>query len=159
MKKYVLSLLVQNNFGVLARISSLFARKGNNIHSLNVSPTNDPTVSKITVVVIGDDEMADKTIKQVSKLEETINVTKLEECSALCKELVLIKLLTTDKDTYSRVHKIGSDFKAKLLCETPNLTAMELTDSPSKIDLFVNQLNSFKIIGISRTGATALELK
>lgn len=158
MKKYVLSLLVQNNFGVLARISSLFARKGNNIHSLNVSPTNDPTISKITVVVMGDEEMAEKTLKQVSKLEETISVTKLEENSTLCKELVLIKLLTNDKETCSRVNQIGIRFQAKLLYETPKFTALELTDAPSIIDSFVNQLDHFNIIGISRTGATALEL-
>jgi len=158
MKKYILSLLVKNNFGVLARISSLFARKGNNIHSLNVSPTNNPTLSKITVVVLGDDEMSEKTIKQVEKLEETVKVTKLEEGSALCKELILIKLLTKDATVCSQVHQIANEFHAKLLYETQNYTSMELTDAPDRVDSFVSQLNDFNIVEICRTGIAALQI-
>lgn len=159
MKKYILSLVVQNNFGVLARISSLFARRGYNIHSLTVSPTNDPAVSKITVVVMGDDEMAEKVLKQVSKLEETIDVMQIEEDVALCKELVLIRLLTPDSEACSQVSRIVEEFHAKMLRIAPDCMTVELTDIPSSVDSFVQSLNKLEIKEMCRTGVTALESK
>lgn len=159
MKKYILSLLVKNNFGVLARISSLFARRGYNIHSLTVSPTNDSTVSKITVVVMGDDEVVEKVLKQVSKLEETLEVKQIEEFSSFCKELVLLKLATKNLAVCSKVSKIADDFHAKLLYVTPEYMTVELTDVPSKVDSFLDELNGFEFLEMGRTGVTALAVQ
>ncbi|NLK36576.1 MAG: acetolactate synthase small subunit [Epulopiscium sp.] len=159
MKKYIISILVQNNFGVLARVSNLFARRCYNIHSLTVSPTNDPTVSKITVVVMGDDQIAERVLKQVSKLEETIEVMQMEEDEALCKELVLVKILTPSSETCSQVSKIVEDFHAKMLRVATDYMTVELTDVPSKVESFVEELNQFQIKDMCCTGVTALESK
>lgn len=157
MKKFILSVLVQNNPGALSRISSLFGRKGYNIESLTVSPTNITTESKITMVVMGDDEMVDKVFKQVSKLEETLKVVQVKEDNSVCKELVLMKLQTKDTNTYSKINDIVAAFEAKLIHKDLDTITVELADVPSKVESFVGSMVDFDVMDICRTGVTALE--
>ena len=96
MEKYILSVLVKNNAGVLARISSLFGRRGFNIDSLTVSPTNNDTISRITIITRGDEKTLEQIIKQVSKLEETLWIEHLWEDECYCRELVFVKVLAID---------------------------------------------------------------
>ena len=95
MKKYILSLVVQNNFGVLARISSLFARRGYNIDSISASPTNNPKITKITVVVEADDEIIEKVFKQVSKLEEVYRLYEPQATSRKDLEWTCLERLSS----------------------------------------------------------------
>lgn len=157
MKKFILSVLVQNNPGVLARISSLFGKKGYNIESLTVSPTNDSSESKITMVVMGDDEIVEKVFKQVSKLEETIKVVQVKEEYSLCKELVLVKLQAKDTSTCSKVRDVLAEFKAKMIESDSNTMTVELADVPSKVESFVGSLKHFDVMEMCRTGVTSLE--
>ena len=156
MKKHILSLVVQNNFGVLARISSLFARRGYNIDSISASPTNEPKITKITVVVEADDEIIEKVFKQVSKLEEVEKVTQIDEKEAIFKELALLKIHTEDTTTSSKISKIISEFQGKILEIKPNSVTVELSDIPSNVDKFVEALSKFEIEEMCRTGVTAL---
>ena len=148
MKKHILSLVVQNNFGVLARISSLFARRGYNIDSISASPTNEPKITKITVVVEADDEIIEKVFKQVSKLEEVEKVTQIDEKEAICKELALLKIHTEDTATSAEI--------SNTVEIQPNSVTVELSDIPSNVDNFVTALSKFEIEEMCRTGVTAL---
>ena len=96
MEKYILSVTVQNNAGVLARVSSLFGRRGYNIDSLTVSATTDPKVSCMSIIVQGDHMVLEQIMKQLAKLEEVMHVVHLEEDSSCCSELVFVKLHTPD---------------------------------------------------------------
>ncbi len=156
MKKYILSLVVQNNFGVLARISSLFARRGYNIDSISASPTNNPKITKITVVVEADDEIIEKVFKQVSKLEEVEKVTQIDEKKTICKELVVLKIHTEDTATSAEISNTTSEFQGKILEIQPNSLTVELADIPSNVDSFVDALSQFEIEEMCRTGVTAL---
>ena len=156
MKKYILSLVVQNNFGVLARISSLFARRGYNIDSISASPTNNPKITKITVVVEADDEIIEKVFKQVSKLEEVERVTQIDEKKTICKELVVLKIYTEDTGTSAKISNTASEFQGKILEIQQNSLTVELADIPSNVDSFVEALSQFEIEEMCRTGVTAL---
>ena len=92
MEKYILSVIVQNNAGVLARVSSLFGRRGYNIDSLTVSATTDPKVSRMSIIVQGDEPILEQIIKQLLKLEEVMRVDHLQEEDSCCSELVFVKL-------------------------------------------------------------------
>jgi len=156
MKKYILSLVVQNNFGVLARISSLFARRGYNIDSISASPTNEPKITKITVVVEADDEIIEKVFKQVSKLEEVEKVTQIDEKQAICKELALLKIHTENTATSAEISNTISEFQGKILEIQQDSVTVELSDIPSNVDNFVSALSQFDILEMCRTGVTAL---
>lgn len=156
MSKYILSVTVENNYGVLARVSSLFARRGFNIDSLTVSPTNNTQISKITIVVMGDENVLQQVLKQVSKLEEVIRVVHLVEDNSLCKELVLVKLKAENVATCSDISDVVSSFKARIIDIGVSSISVELSDIPSEVDCFIKTLNKFDIIDISRTGVTAI---
>lgn len=93
MQKYILSVMVKNNAGVLARVSSLFGRRGFNIDSLTVSATTDPTISRMSIIVTGDEATLEQIMKQLSKLEEALWVEQLWEDDSYCRELVFVKVL------------------------------------------------------------------
>lgn len=155
MGKYIVSALVHNNAGVLARVSSLFGRRGYNIDSLTVSATNDTHVSRITMTVMGDDYILEQIIKQFSKLEEAIKVVHILEEDAHCLELVLIKI-AADAVVRESVREVCEVYGAKVVESTEKTIIVRLTDAPSAIDTFINVISNFPIIEMSRTGLTAL---
>ena len=152
----IVTVLVENNAGVLARVVSLFGRRGYNIESLTVATTKDKRTSYITIVVNGDKDILDQIIKQVSRLEETISVRPLEESRALSRELLLIKFAINDK-TLTSIHEISSIYGATIVDLAPDTMIVELTRNTSKIDAFLSIMKKYDIIEICRTGVTALE--
>jgi len=157
LKKYILAVVVRNNAGVLARVSSLFGRRGYNIDSLTVSETTDPEISKITIVVRGDEYILEQIIKQVSKLQETIKITHLIEEKSYCKELVFVKMSSIDPQIAENIREVVEVYGAKIADETEETIIVELTEMPSRIDAFLNVICNFDVIETSRTGVTALE--
>lgn len=154
-KKYI-SVLVQNHAGVLARVSSLFCRRGFNIDSLTVSATDNEAVSRITITAGGDEASFEQIIRQTEKLCEVIAIFELEpECSIL-RELLLIKL-AADESNRRAIKDIADIYKAKTVDLSPDSMVLELTGEPSKIDAFLRILGDFEILEMCRTGATALE--
>lgn len=156
MEKYILSALVENNAGVLARISSLFGRRGYNIDSLTVSATSDKRVSRITMTVVGDEYILEQVIKQVSKLEECIKIVHIQEEDAFCRELVLIKI-SADAHIKENVREVCEVYGAKVVEATESTIIIRLSDTPSGIDTFVGVVSNFPILEMSRTGITALK--
>lgn len=152
----IISLLVDNHSGVLARVSSLFCRRGFNIDSLTVSTTNDPTISRITLTVQNDEKVLNQILLQTARLVETRQVFVLDEDNSLQRELLLLKV-ACDVHNRAELREIGSIYKAKIIDLSPDSMVFELTGKPSKIDAFLNMFTGYDILEMCRTGVTALE--
>jgi len=155
-QRRVISLLVDNQSGVLARVSSLFCRKGFNIDSLTVSATNDPTVSRITVTVSGSEQELNQLVLQTERLEVTRQVFVLTNDNTLQRELLLLKI-AADVSNRAELREIASIYKAKIIDLSPDSMVFELTGKPEKIDAFLLMFKDYKILEQCRTGVTALE--
>ena len=155
-KRRVISLLVDNQSGVLARVSNLFCRRGFNIDSLTVSATNDPAVSRITVTITSDEKALSQLILQTERLEVTRQVFVLDHENSLERELLLLKV-AADVHNRSELREIASIYKAKIIDFSPDSMVLELTGRPEKVDAFLKILADYKILEQCRTGVTALE--
>ena len=154
-KLEVLSIVVQNNYGVLARISSLFGRRGYNIDTLTVSNTDDPDISRITLTVQGFENEINQIILQTSKLEEVIKVDVLEQNKSVMREIVLAKI-KTNADNRSKMVEVATIYKGSLIDLSPTSMIVEVTGKPTKINAFIKVLEDFEILEICRTGITAM---
>lgn len=155
-KKEVISLLVDNHSGVLARVASLFGRRGYNIDSLTVSATNDPAISRITIVVRGDETVLNQIISQTRKLIETKDVFPLSEDKALLRELLLVKI-PANESKRTAIREIADVYGAEIVDLSVNSMIVELTGAPKKIDAFLEVISEYNIVEMCRTGITALE--
>lgn len=153
--KRIISVLVENHFGVLARISGLFSGRGFNIESLAVGETNDPTISRMTIVVSGDDKVLDQVNKQLDKLIDVIKVDDLTNTNFIARDLALIKVNSTKK-TRSEIIEIFSIFKAKIIDVTPDTITGELVGDEDKIEAFINMVKPYEIKELVRTGRIAI---
>ena len=156
--RHTLSVLVENKFGVLARIASLFSGRGFNIDTLNVAPTQDPTQSRMTVVVKGDDAVLEQITKQLNKLVDVIKVQDFRDGEYVDRELVLLKV---GADTKSRpeVMQICDIFRAKIVDVAHKALTVEITGNESKIGAFLDLMEPFGIRDITRTGKVAMPRK
>lgn len=153
--RHTISVLVENKFGVLARVSGMFSGRGFNIDSLNVAPTHDAALSRITVVLKGDDSSLDLAIKQLRKLINVVNVTDFKEGQAVGRELILVKVAATAKSR-SEIMQICDIFRAKIVNVAPNDVIIESTGDEGKVTAFLGLLEPFGIIELARTGQLAL---
>ena len=155
-KRHVISLLVDNQNGVLARVASLFCRRGFNIDSLTVSATNDPKISRITVTLNGDEQALSQLVLQTERLEVTRQIFELDLDKSLQRELLLLKVACTSQNR-AELRKIASVYKAKIIDLYPDSMVFELTGKPDKIDAFLTMFDGYEILELCRTGVTALE--
>ncbi len=155
-KTHTISILVENKFGAFNRIAGLFAAKGYNIDSLTVGPTEDETVSRMTIVTHGDDQIIEQIIKQLNKLIDTIKVVDLTFDSFVERELVLIKVQTTP-ETRSEIMQIAEIFRAKVVDISPKTLTLEATGSQPKADAIIKMVKPFGIKELARTGRVALK--
>ena len=149
MQKFILSVTVQNNAGVLARVSSLFGRRGYNIDSLTVSATNDPRVSRMSIIVQGDEVILEQIIKQLDKLEEVMRVDHIEEHDSVCSELVFVKLHAQSPSTRDDIRQLCSLYEGRIVDSTEDELIVELANVPSRIDAFLDVISNFDIVEIS----------
>lgn len=154
--RHTISVLVENKFGVLARVSGMFSGRGFNIDSLNVAPTHDPSLSRITTVLKGDEASLDLCIKQLRKLVNVVEVMDFKEGQAVARELVLIKLRASP-ETRSEIVQIADIFRAKIVNLTPDNLIIELTGTDDKINALLGLLEPFGILELARTGRLALK--
>ena len=155
-KKQVVSMLVDNHAGVLARVSSLFARKGFNIDSLTVSATDDPKLSRITITTRGDKQQLSQILSQTGKLIEVRNVDALNPETTIQRELLLVKVKADEKKR-SAVREAAEIYKASVVDLSVESMVVELTGKPAKIDGFLAVIGQYEILEMCRTGVTALE--
>ena len=155
-RRRVISLLVDNQNGVLARVSSLFCRRGFNIDSLTVSATNDPAVSRITIATHGKDQEIEQLILQTERLEVARQVFELNAENSLQRELLLLKVACSTANR-AEMREIASIYNSKIIDLSPDSMVFELTGKPKKIDAFLKMFEGYQILELCRTGVTALE--
>lgn len=156
--KHTISVLVENHFGVLAHVAGLFSARGFNIDSLAVGETEDPTVSRITIMAHGDDRVIEQIIKQLNKLIDVIKVQDLSEEENIARELVLVKVHAS-ANIRSDILQIVNTFRAKVVDVSPDSLTVEVTGNEEKIDAMLELLRPFGIKEVVRTGTIALARK
>ena len=156
MERYTLSALVENHAGVLSRVVGLFSRRGFNIHSLSVGPTQDENISRITIEVFGDELLLEQISKQLSKLIEVIKIKTLKSNEIVKRGLVLVKVKVSPK-TRSEVMEITNVFRANIVDISSSTLTIELTGGNGKLNAFLEMVEPYGIEEIARTGMTALE--
>jgi acetolactate synthase-1/3 small subunit len=154
--RHTISVLVENKFGVLARVSGMFSGRGFNIDSLNVAPTHDASLSRITAVLRGDEAALDLCIKQLRKLVNVVEVVDFKEGQAVARELVLVKVKATAQ-TRSEIVQIADIFRAKIVNLNHDSLIIELTGTDDKIAALLGLLEPFGILELARTGRLALK--
>lgn len=150
------SLLVENNSGILSRVSGLFSRRGYSIESLTVGPTLKENLSRMVIVCKGDDDILYQIQAQLKKLVEVIEIYPLEEKESVHRELVLIKI-ASDESSRASLVSIVDVFRAKIIDISPQSLIVEITGDTSKINGFLAMLDDFEILEIARTGLTGLK--
>lgn len=155
MRRMVLSILVDNTSGVLSRIAGLFSRRGYNIDSLSVGVTQDPRYSRMTVAVTGEELTLEQIEKQVGKLEDVREIRELKDNDAVCRELILVKILANEKERQAII-SIADIFRAKVVDVALDSLMVELTGNQNKLDAFIKLLDGFVIKELVRTGLTGL---
>ncbi|ALC16122.1 acetolactate synthase, small subunit [Desulfuromonas soudanensis] len=152
---HTISVLVENEFGVLSRVAGLFSGRGFNIASLSVAPTLDPSVSRMTIVTSGDEQILEQINKQLNKLIDTIKVIDFTGQDYVERELVLIKV-NAEEETRAEVLRIADIFRAKVVDVTPRSYTLEITGAPTKIDALIELLRPMGIKELVRSGPVVL---
>lgn len=156
--KHTISVLVENKPGVLARIAGLFSGRGYNIDSLSVGETQDPTVSRMTIVSHGDDAVLEQITKQLNKLIDVIKVQDFAKKESIDRELVLVKVSCSTQNR-SEIMQTVDIFRAKIVDVSPNTLTIEITGAEKKVEAFVELMKPFGIKEIVRTGKIAMARK
>jgi acetolactate synthase-1/3 small subunit len=154
--RHTISVLVENKFGVLARIAGMFSGRGFNIDTLNVAPTHDASLSRITTVLKGDDSSLDLCINQLRKLINVVDVTDFKEGQAVSRELVLVRI-KADGKTRPEVMQICDIFRAKIVNVAHADVIIEITGDENKITAFLGLVEPFGVLEMARTGQLSLK--
>jgi acetolactate synthase I/III small subunit len=153
--RHVISVLVDNEPGVLSRVSGLFSGRGFNIESLNVAATLDPSISRMTLVTVGNDQIVEQIIKQLNKLVNVIAVHDFREDEYVDRELALVKV-SVDAKTRAEVMQITDIFRAKIVDVQPKSLTIEITGDEGKVEKLLSLMKSFGVTDLTRTGKVAL---
>lgn len=156
MNKFVIAVYVENKFGVLTRVTSMFTRRGFNISALTVGETESPEYSRITISMEGDGYARNQMINQLRKLYNVKKVELLEPDKSINRELMLIKV-KNNPDTRQEILSAASIFRSNIIDYSTDALCIETTGEPSKIDAFIEIMKPFEIIEMCRTGIVALE--
>ena len=155
-RKHILSILVENKPGVLTRISGLFARRGFNIDTLSVGPTDDEHLSRITLTLDGAMHPIDQVTKQLHKLVNVLKIRDLEPTETVARELALFKVAVNDGSQRAEVMQVTEIFRAKVVDVTKRSLIIEVTGTTDKIEAFENMVRPFGLIEMMRTGEIAI---
>lgn len=154
--KHTLSVTVENEPGVLSRVAGLFSGRGFNIESLNVGPTLEPGVSRMTITTEGDEQIIEQIVKQLRKLVTVIKVRDLTELKAVSREMLLVKV-NAEEGKRAEILRIVDIFRCKVVDVSLDEMTIECTGDAGKVEAIIDLLTRFGIKEIARTGATALK--
>ena len=154
--QHLVSALVENHAGTLSRVSGLFSRRGFNIDSLTVGETDDPSISRMTIAVSGNERILEQIIKQLSKLVDVIGVRELDSASCLRREIMLVKT-RVDEKTRPAVLEIAGIFRARVVDVAVSTITIEATGNTEKLNGLLLLLRPYGILELARTGLVALE--
>lgn len=155
MKKHIISLLLENESGALSRVAGLFSARAYNIESLSVAPTDDETLSRMTIVTSGTEEIVEQIQKQLNKLVDVVKLVDLTESAHVERELLLAKVEATGT-ARDEVKRLVDIFKGHIVDVTDTTYTVEITDTCDKLDSFISSLSSIKIHEVVRSGAIGI---
>ncbi|TJZ71724.1 acetolactate synthase small subunit [Chitiniphilus eburneus] len=153
--RHILSVLIENEAGALSRVTGLFSARGYNIDSLTVQTTEDPTLSRMTIVTHGSDDVIEQITKQLNKLIEVVKVIDLNEADHIERELMLIKVRATGKDR-DEMKRMADIFRGRIIDVTEKTYTVELTGPGDKLDAFIKAIDATSILETVRTGASGI---
>ena len=153
--RHIISILLENEAGALSRVAGLFSARGYNIETLTVAPTEDRSLSRLTIVTSGSDEIIEQITKQLNKLVDVIKVVDLSEAAHIERELMLIKVRATGKDR-EEMKRMADIYRGRIIDVTETTYVIELTGSGSKLDSFIQAIDADLILETVRTGVSGI---
>ena len=153
--RHVIALLLENESGALSRVSGLFSARGYNIESLTVAPTEDPSLSRMTIATRGSDEVIEQITKQLNKLVDVVKVVDISESAHSERELMLIKVRATGKDR-EEVKRMADIFRGRIIDVTDSSYVIELTGNQTKLDSFIGAIDRALILETVRSGVVGI---
>ncbi|NOQ35502.1 MAG: acetolactate synthase small subunit [Methylococcaceae bacterium] len=153
--RHIISILIENEAGALSRVAGLFTARGYNIESLTVAPTEDETLSRMTLVTRGSDDVIEQITKQLNKLIDVVKLIDLAEAVHIERELMMVKVKTCE-NTRQEVKRTADIFRGKIIDVTTNTYVIELTGPSDKLDAFIAAIDEELIIEVVRSGATGI---
>ena len=153
--RHIISILIENEAGALSRVSGLFSARGYNIETLTVAPTEDASLSRMTIVTTGSEEVLEQITKQLNKLVDVVKVVDLSEAAHIERELMLIKVRATGKDR-EEMKRMADIFRGRIIDVTEKTYTIELTGPGEKLDAFIKAIDAATILETVRTGASGI---
>jgi len=154
--RHIISILVENEFGALGRIAGLFTARGYNIECLTVAPTDDPTLSRMTLVTFGDDRIIEQIIKQLNKLLDVVKVMDITEATHIEREMMLVKVQASSSEAREEFKRLTDIFRGRVLDVTDKTYTLELTGTSSKLDAFLELLGKKTPMEVVRSGVIGI---
>ena len=153
--RHIISVVLENETGALSRVSGLFSQRGFNIESLTVAETNDPSLSRMTIVSSGNDRVLEQIVKQLNKLIEVVKVSDLTSQDHIERDLMLVKICATKKDNFD-LKQLADVFSCKIVDVTDTTYTVEISGKTKKINAFLDAFDPASILEVSRTGVTGI---
>lgn len=153
--RHIISLLMENEAGALSRVSGLFSARGYNIESLSVAPTEDQSLSRMTIVTSGSDQIIEQIIKQLNKLIDVVKVLDLHDGDHIERELVLVKV-KANKQYRDEVQQLSNSYGGRIIDSSENILTIEFTGTSIELDNYLKSLNNSFVVEIVRTGASGI---
>lgn len=153
--RHIIAVLLENEAGALSRVVGLFAQRNYNIESLTVAPTEDPTLSRLTLTTIGDDSKIEQIMKHLYKVVEVVKVVDLSEADHIERELMLVKI-RAEGEAREEVKRTADIFRGQIVDVTPNGYTVQLSGPSDKLDAFIRAVGKLSILEVARTGVSGI---
>lgn len=153
--RHIISILIENEAGALSRVAGLFTARGYNIESLTVAVTEDPSLSRMTLVTSGSDQVIEQITKQLNKLIDVVKLIDLVDAAHLERELMMVKVETTD-ETREEIRRMADIFRGNIIDVTKRTYVIEITGNSDKLDAFIESIEEGSIIEVVRSGTTGI---
>ena len=154
--RHIISVLIENEAGALSRVAGLFSARGYNIESLTVAITEDPSLSRMTIVTSGSENIIEQIIKQLNKLIDVVKVADITEGSHIERELMMVKVDASDTASKDELQRLADIFKGRIIDVSENIYTVELTGEGEKLNSFLDAIDAKTIIETVRSGATGI---
>lgn len=152
----IISLLLENESGALSRVAGLFSARGYNIESLTVAPTDDDSLSRMTIVTHGSDQIIEQITKQLNKLVEVVKLIDLTEGDHIARELMLVKVVAADHPKREEVKRLNDIFRGRIIDVSDSTYTIEMTGASAKLEAFLGTLSNIEIVEVVRSGVSGL---
>ncbi|WP_090204796.1 acetolactate synthase small subunit [Ectothiorhodospira magna] len=154
--RHIISILMENESGALSRVAGLFSARGYNIESLTVAPTEDPTLSRLTLVTRGSDEVIEQITKQLNKLVDVVKLLDLTEHRHIEREMMMVKLKVQDGEQRAEVVRMTEIFRGHIIDVSATTYVVELTGDSPKLDAFIDAVRDFEVVEVVRSGVMGI---